>query len=121
VALPDKKFVRLCYVVDAVPYYTSKIENGSIQMEIPVIRPTPEVNFPCSCAFDSPSDLLSEHEGVWIVPGRSILFAIPKEYLGEHLKIYTLFNYEFEFEGGKLRLNEPHHQAFFFWTDISRR
>ncbi|HEX8737993.1 MAG TPA: hypothetical protein VF721_21855 [Pyrinomonadaceae bacterium] len=118
-ALPDKKFVRMCYDVEAVPYYTSKVDNTGIYDEILVRRATPEVTFYCSCAFQQQAD--RRYDGVWIAPGKSILFAVPKEYLAEDLKIYTLFNYEFEFEGGKLRYNEPHHQVFFYWSGIPKR
>jgi hypothetical protein len=119
-SLPDGKLVRLCYEVETVPSFTSKVENGRIQMEIPVRPAAPEVIFYCTCAFEQQRDRRNDYQGVWVAPGNTIQFAVPQEYLKGQLKIYTLFNYESEFEGGKLRANEPHHQVYFYASDVPR-
>jgi len=118
--LPEGSFVRLCYEVDSVPTFTSKVEKGRVWTEIPV-RPTPpEVIFYCSCAFEQQKERRDDYEGLWIASGSSVVFAVPKEFLADGLKIYTLYNYEWEFENGKLRNNEPHHQAYFYASDIPK-
>lgn len=119
-ALPDGKFVTLCYDVESVPSFASKVENGRIQMEIPVRRTPPEVVFYCTCAFEQQRDRRNDYPGVWIAPGNSVQFAVPQEYLKGDLKIYTLYSYESEFESGKLRANEPHHQVFFYASGVPR-
>lgn len=54
----------------------------------------------------------------WIQPGNSIIFSVPREFLAKNLKIYTLFNYEWESDKGQMNADEPHHRVYFYSTDL---
>jgi hypothetical protein len=119
-ALPKAAKIRVCYQAESMITYESKAEKGSLTTEIPVEREVPKVDFYCSCKSQMSADRAFNNKGLWIPSGSYVLFDVPRKYLSKELKIYTLFNYEWEFENTDLSYNEPHHQVFFYSSDIPK-
>ncbi len=119
-ALPKGGKVRLCFQAESMISYESKKEGGSLETEIPVEREVPKLDFFCSCKSQMSIDRAFNSKGLWIPSGSYVLFDIPQKYLTKDLKIYTLFNYEWEFEKTDLSYNEPHHQVFFYSSNIPK-
>ncbi len=119
-ALPTGGKVRLCYQTESMIVYESKKEGGSLKTEIPVERDVPKMDFFCSCKSQMSADRAFNSKGLWIPSGSYILFDVPQKYLEKDLKIFTLFNYEWEFEKSNLGFNEPHHQVFFYSSDVPK-
>jgi len=119
-ALPKGGKVRLCYQVESMIVYESKKEGSSLYAEIPVERDVPKMDFFCTCKAQKSKERAFNSKGLWIPAGGYILFDVPQKYLAKDLKIYTLFNYEWEFTKDGLGFNEPHHQVFFYSSDIPK-
>ena len=49
----------------------------------------------------------------WLPPGRSVLFAVPSEYINEGQYLYLRFNYEWEAVKGVVGDHEPEHRVRF--------
>ncbi len=118
-ALPKGGRVRLCYQAESIITYESRQgKSGGLETEIPVETQVPQIDFHCSCksimsdvrSFNSP--------GLWIPSGSYVVFDVPQKYLSKNLKIFTLFNYEWEFERTNLSDGEPHHQVYFYSSNI---
>jgi hypothetical protein len=59
---------------------------------------------------------------LFIKPGRSLLFSLPREHLAEGLAIKVEFRYEWEIDpDGFINGLEPKHYAFFHSSDIPKR
>jgi hypothetical protein len=105
--------VEVCY--DQEGQYTRK------GYDIPKkTKPRDGINLYCSCSFLSNNKTLEypNNIGYWIKPNSYIKFAVPSELLTKNVKIYTEFNYPWEFSGGKLRNNEPRHRVYFYFQDL---
>lgn len=119
-ALPDGSIVALCYQPESMISMVSKIDGGSLHSEIPVFVDLPRISLPCSCRNQESPTRPFDSSGLWIAPGGYVYFDVPVEFLSKGLKIYTLFNYEWEFRDGRLGPNEPGHKVYFYSTDIRR-
>lgn len=119
--LPNATKVSVCYQVESMISYESKKENGSLNTEILVETEVPKMDFYCSCKSQMSADRAFNSKGLWIPSGSFIFFDVPQKYLSKNLKIYTLFNYEWEFDKTDLSYNEPHHQVFFYSSDIPKK
>ncbi len=52
-------------------------------------------------------------------PGKSLLFSLPRESLCKNLKIYLVYNYDWEKREGYSGMNEePQHRVYFYRLDI---
>lgn len=121
-SLPDGTRVTLCYEAESILTLTSSSTNGEIRTEIPTQREVPQSPVYCRCVWSQQRTRREDdYPGAWIPSGSSMIFAVPKQYLADGLKIFTIFNYDWEFESGKLRPNEPHHQVFFYSTELRSR
>lgn len=50
----------------------------------------------------------------WLPPGGSVLFSVPREYLGRSSSgIYVPYEYEWEYDDRRFRTNEPEHRVYF--------
>jgi hypothetical protein len=117
--LPDRTRVSLCYQAEPILIVASSSNNGELWKDIPKEQQTPELPVYCRCVWSQQrSRRDDDYAGAWIPSGSSVIFTVPKRYLVKGLKIYTIFNYDWEFDGGKLRADEPHHQVFFYSTDL---
>lgn len=116
--LKDNVAVTTCYEVEAIPTTTTKVRgDGGISLNVPVKVKVPQTKLYCSCSWRTGS---TRSEGVWILPGRSVTFSVPREALNKNLKIYTLFSYEWEQESGSFRDNEPIHKVYFYSYDLPK-
>jgi hypothetical protein len=52
---------------------------------------------------------------VWIPPGRSVIFAVKRQYLAKHLMVYLPYKYEWETSQKEVGFEEPEHRAYFSW------
>lgn len=117
--LPVGAKVDSCYQVDSMTAYVSgKGKHGGIETEVPTGREVPKIDFSCSCRSKMSAVRAFNSKGLWIPSGGYVVFDVPQEYLSKGLQIYTLFNYEWEFDSAGLHSNEPHHQVFFYSSDI---
>lgn len=116
--LKDNVAVTTCYEVEAIPTTTTKVRgDGGISLNVPIKVKLPQTKLYCSCSWRTGS---SRSEGVWVLPGRSVTFSVPREALNKNLKIYTLFNYEWEQENGSFRDYEPIHKVYFYSYDLPK-
>lgn len=126
-ALTDGAEVELCYEAEAISVTTTRKTYDSQTKEYTITQGIPvEVAVPkqspsyYSCKWNAGR----RNQVSWIASGNSIVFSLPSEYLAENLKIYTLYNYEWEVENttlespGWIKRNEPYHQIFFSAFDI---
>lgn len=108
-AVPNGAEVEICYEAEAMPQMTAEeFERIKVPKQIPSYY---------SCKWQN------ERRGrgnIWIPTGNSIIFSVPQEFLARNLKVYTLFNYEWESDKGQMKADEPHHQVFFYSTDLPR-
>ncbi len=59
---------------------------------------------------------------LFIKPGKSLLFSLPREHLAEGLAIKVGFRYEWEIDpNGYINGQEPKHYAYFYSSDIPKR
>lgn len=106
-ALPDGEEVEVCYESEAMPQMTAE---EFFKIQVPKQIPS---YYNCRWQLQR-----SGRGNLWIRPGNSIVFSVPREFLAKNLKIYTLINYESESENGQMKADEPHHQVFFYSTDL---
>lgn len=109
-ALPDGAEVKLCHEAVAMSLYRLD--------EYRDIKVPDQSNYLYNCARASGRSGPGDN---WIRPGESVVFGVPKVFLGPNLRIYTLFNYAWETERGYVKLDEPHHQVFYYSTDLINR
>ncbi len=100
--LPDGTHARMCYSAEVIRTEDADRDSKSL-------RDLPAVGSYCDCTWVREFS----QEGLWIASGNSITFDVPKKYLDRRFKIYTLFNFEWEFRGKDLDWKEPRHQAYF--------
>lgn len=106
-ALPDGAEVEVCFEAEAMPQMTAE---EFFKIKVPEQVPS---YYSCKWAAKRRG-----RGNVWIPAGSSIIFSVPREFLAEHLKIYTLFNYEWESDKGQMKADEPFHQVYFYSTDL---
>ncbi|MBS1792971.1 MAG: hypothetical protein JSS81_03910 [Acidobacteria bacterium] len=105
--------VELCYEVEGV--FNRRSDKRSKKFTPPK-REVPA----CGCSYISDLKQIPypERVGYWIKPKEFIKFGVPLKFLGKNMKIYTEFNYLWEFENGELRYNEPRHRVYFYYSDM---
>lgn len=120
--LPDKSYgtllksgseVELCY--DAEGLF---VQQG---YSIPKKTKNPDIkDLRNSCFYRSNGKTVDApySMGYWIRPKDFVRFKVPASLLEENLKVFTEFNYPWEFENGRLIRNEPKHRAYFFYFDV---
>lgn len=106
-ALPDSAEVEVCYEAEAMPQMTAE--------EFFKIQVPNQVPSYYSCKWTAKRRARGD---IWIPAGSSIIFSVPKEFLAKNLKVYTVFNYEWESDKGQMNANEPVHQVYFYSTDL---
>ena len=57
---------------------------------------------------------------VWIPSGRSAIFAVKREYLAKHLRVYLPYKYEWETSQANVGFEEPEHRAYFSWYALQK-
>ncbi len=120
--LDGSKVSDVCYQAEPILKMESFYANGKLVTEEPVERSTPEIPITCRCVWSQQRTRRDDsYHGVWIPSGSSIIFDVPQQYFENDIKIYTLFNFEWEFENGLLRYNEPNHRVYFDSSDIPRK
>lgn len=122
ISLPDgSKVTDICYQAEPILKMDSSYENGKIAIEIPIERSIPAIPITCRCVWSQQrTRRYDAYPGVWIPSGSSIVFDVPQQFLEKDLKIYTLFNFEWEFKDGLIQYDEPHHQVYFYSSDIPK-
>jgi hypothetical protein len=106
-ALPNGAEVEVCFEAEAMPQMTAE---DFAKIKVPKQIPS---YYSCKWTVKRRG-----RGNVWVLPGNSIVFSVPRDFLAKNLKIYTLFNYEWESENGQMKANEPQHQVFFYSTDL---
>jgi hypothetical protein len=106
-ALPNDSQVEVCYEAEVIP--TMSVDEYA-RVKVPN-QPVPAY----SCKWTAKR---ASGGNAWIQPGHSIIFSLPKDFLGRGLKVYTVFNYEWEADHGQLKANEPTHQVYLYSTDL---
>jgi hypothetical protein len=56
-----------------------------------------------------------------ILPGKSLLFSVPREHLADGLAIKVAFRYKWEDNTNVLNGQEPIHHAYFYSTDLPKK
>ena len=107
VTVSDGAELEICYEAEAMPQ--RKVEEF-LKIQVPKQIPS---YYNCRLGLQR-----SGRSDTWIRSGNSIVFSVPQEFLTKNLKIYTLFNYEWESENGQMKADEPHHQVYFYSTDL---
>jgi len=120
--IPDKSLVDVCFDIDVIPYTTSVEDKGKIISGVQLKKENPAENDKTTCFWRNAwrGDEFGNGERIWIKPKQSIIFAVPKDYFKENLKVSTLFSYEWEFYDGKLNFDEPKHKVYFYGSDLPR-
>jgi hypothetical protein len=80
--------------------YEVEVERGARVIQLPVIRR---------------ADVSSN---TWLAPGRTVLFAVPREHLAKNLMIYIPFNYEWETGERDTGDGNPEHRVYFRASDL---
>jgi len=57
---------------------------------------------------------------LWIPSGRSAVFAVKRDYLAKHLKVYLPYKYEWETSQAEVGFEEPEHRAYFSWYKFQK-
>ena len=57
---------------------------------------------------------------IWIPSGRSVIFAVKREYLAKHLMVYLPYRYEWEVSEKETGFEEPEHRAYFSWYKFQK-
>ena len=57
---------------------------------------------------------------IWIPSGRSLIFAVRREYLAKHLMVYLPYKYEWETSQTNVGFEEPEHRAYFSWYKFQK-
>lgn len=107
VTVADGAEVEICYEAEAMPQMKAE---EFLKIQVPKQIPS---YYNCRLGLQR-----SGRSDTWIRSGNSIIFSVPQEFLTKNLKIYTLFNYEWESENGQMKADEPHHQVYFYSTDL---
>lgn len=122
--LANDSEVEICYQTEAMPVTITQQTYNPQSKDIII---TEEVPFEVKVPKQTPSYYSCQWSGLvnrkfqvsWVASGNSIVFSVPREYLEKNLKIYTLYNYEWEIENstlkspGWVKSGEPNHQVFF--------
>lgn len=123
IAVKDGSKVSLCFDVEPVLMTRTVIkrdaDNRSVitqGVRIPV--EVPNQSEACSCTSNARRRRL--YPGIWVRPGESVTFQVPKRFLSDNLQISTAFNFEYESSEGWVRSDEPRHIVY-FTTDSSIR
>jgi hypothetical protein len=105
--------VELCYEVEGV-------YNRRGYQKRKKFTPPKREDVACSCSYISDLKQIPypERVGYWIKPKEFIKFGVPLKFITKNMKIYTEFNYLWEFEDGELRYNEPRHRVYFYYSDM---
>lgn len=120
-ALPDGAEVEVCYESETIPdqisiVYEDRNKDKSLkENNIAKVEPPKQTALYYSCKQQTKR---RGRGNVWIPSGSSIIFSVPRKFLGKDLKIYTLFNYEWESTMGQMKADEPKHQIFYYWNDL---
>lgn len=120
--LPDKSYgrllkagseVELCY--DAEGLFVQRGYSFPKKTKNPVIK-----DLRNSCLYRSNGKTVDApySMGYWIRSNEFVRFKVPTSLLAENLKVFTEFNYPWEFENSRLIRNEPKHRAYFFYFDV---
>lgn len=111
--------IQVCYEAEAIPVTTSrrtynpKSNVVNLEMGVPVEVKVPKQS-PSYCSCKWSAERARDFQVSWVPAGSSVVFSVPREYLAQHLKIYTHFNYEWEIDRNMyVEINEPYHQVFF--------
>jgi hypothetical protein len=105
--------VDACFDVEGI--YDRRSDQKHVRFTVPK-----RDDYACTCSFisDLKSTPWPQRVGYWIEPGEFVKFAVPRKFLGRNMKVYTEFNYLWEFEKGELRDNEPRHRVYFYYSDM---
>jgi hypothetical protein len=57
---------------------------------------------------------------IWVPAGRSVIFAVKREYLAKHLMVYLPYRYEWEVSEKETGFEEPEHRAYFSWYKFQK-
>jgi hypothetical protein len=57
---------------------------------------------------------------IWVPAGRSIIFAVNREHLAKHLRVYLPYRYEWETGERISRIDEPEHRPYFSWYKLRK-
>ena len=57
---------------------------------------------------------------IWVPSGRSVVFAVKREYFAKHLMIYLPYKYEWETSQRNVGFEEPEHRAYFTWYKFQK-
>ena len=106
-ALRESEEVDLCFEAEAVPQITA---DEFFAIKVPKQIPS---YYSCKWRADRRGK-----RSFWIRSGESVIFSVPREFLAEDLKIYTVFNYEWESEKGQMKADEPVHQVYYYSSDL---
>lgn len=116
IGVKDGSKVSLCYDVEPVVMtqtVTRRDEDNRMVITQGVRIPVevPDQNIACSCK--SSEGRRRSYPGIWVGPGESVSFRVPKRFLSDKLQISTAFNFEFESTEGWIRNDEPRHYVYF--------
>ncbi|MBK8811591.1 MAG: hypothetical protein IPN69_12775 [Acidobacteria bacterium] len=124
IAVKDGSKVSLCYDVEPVLMTQTIIKRDAdnrmvITQGVRVPVEVPDQNDACSCR--SSARKRRSYPGIWVGPGESVTFPVPKRFLSDTLQISTAFNFEFESSEGWIRNDEPRHFVYFTADSTIRR
>jgi len=108
-AFKDRTRVELCFNVDSVDRSVSIPHVGCNTGPAIGNALVPSVPTTCGCDWMREQAIRDTYNGIWVGPGTSILFDVPKQYTTPGLRLRTQFSFEWEFRGGKLGHDEPSH------------
>lgn len=107
-ALPDNATVEVCYEAEAQPQITVEAFDA---IEVPKQYPSSY-----SCKWTKKR---RGHRALWVLPGNSFVFSVPRIFLGESMLVFTAFNYDWEIDdNGYVMPDAPVHHVYFYSNDL---
>jgi hypothetical protein len=109
--LNDGVEITVCHGVEMVRRYEWKLKRTRDAKNRELTRSEPQVGYDTGDVFSSG----------WLPSGSSIIFSVPREHLSKDLAIFIRFNYEWEYEDGTFRSDEPEHRVYFRTSDLPKQ
>ena len=106
---PSLRVIRSIELPLAVP---ESLREKDVEKQQPSITPVKEERN-CSTPYVDSCHLCSS---IKLAPGKSFVFSVPRETLCKNLKIYIVFNYDWEGTG-----DEPEHRVYYYGSTLPER
>ena len=116
-AFPEGASVQLCYELEREVISLGRSING-LGPDGGTPKNLPEIP-KCTLCSTFQQQVRYDFAGLWISPGATVVFEVPRVYFERDMKISTFYSYEWEFDTrGHKKPDEPQHRVYFYGSEL---